>query len=92
MKRSFRNYRDDRFALTTLQNPNLEVRTCPIPLRAFLIATTRTQKFGKPMKTKEKRFSNRNKKSTPAQQPLRAQSFTWGGFSALRPENARNKK
>ena len=27
MKRRFRNFRDDRFALTTLQNPNLEVRT-----------------------------------------------------------------
>jgi hypothetical protein len=27
MKRWFRNFRDDRFALTTLQNPNLEVRT-----------------------------------------------------------------
>jgi hypothetical protein len=27
MKRYFQRYRDDRFALTTLQNPNLEVRT-----------------------------------------------------------------
>jgi len=27
MKRWFRNFRDDRFVLTTLQNPNLEVRT-----------------------------------------------------------------
>ncbi len=27
MKRIFRRFRDDRFALTTLQNPNLEVRT-----------------------------------------------------------------
>jgi hypothetical protein len=35
MKRSFRNYRDDRFALTTLQNPNLEVRTCPTPFAHF---------------------------------------------------------
>ena len=25
--RRFRKFRDDRFALTTLQNPNLEVRT-----------------------------------------------------------------
>ncbi len=27
MKRIFRRFRDDRFALTTLQNPNCEVRT-----------------------------------------------------------------
>jgi hypothetical protein len=27
MKRFFQNFRDDRFALTTLQNPNIEVRT-----------------------------------------------------------------
>ena len=27
MKRIFRRFRDDRFALTTLQNPNIEVRT-----------------------------------------------------------------
>jgi len=27
MKRYFQRYRDDRFALTTLQNPNIEVRT-----------------------------------------------------------------
>src|SRR5271156_5758177 len=27
MKRHFQKYRDDRFALTTLQNPNLELRT-----------------------------------------------------------------
>ena len=27
MERFFQNFRDDRFALTTLQNPNLEVRT-----------------------------------------------------------------
>jgi len=27
MKRHFKKYRDDRFALTTLQNPNLELRT-----------------------------------------------------------------
>jgi hypothetical protein len=28
MKRCFRRFRDDRFALTTLQNPTIEVRTC----------------------------------------------------------------
>jgi hypothetical protein len=27
MKRILRRFRDDRFALTTLQNPNIEVRT-----------------------------------------------------------------
>ena len=32
MKRYLQRYRDDRFALTTLQNPNLEVRTYAQPV------------------------------------------------------------
>jgi len=32
MKRYLQRYRDDSFALTTLQNPNLEVRTYAQPV------------------------------------------------------------
>ena len=33
MKRYLQRYRDDSFALTTLQNPNLEVRTYAQPVQ-----------------------------------------------------------
>jgi hypothetical protein len=56
MKRCFRRFRDDRFALTTLQNPTLEVRT-----HAELVAAAERE-----------REAQRQPSATPANPPIAA--------------------
>ena len=72
MKRYFQRYRDDPFALTTLQNPDIEVRTyaqlvlatqyaAPLPTRHFLIGRTAIKNARNSPENNALDFSNRLK-------------------------------
>jgi hypothetical protein len=72
MKRYFQRYRDDPFALTTLQNPDIEVRSyaqlvqaaqyaAPLPTRHFLIGRTAIKNARNSPENNALDFSNRLK-------------------------------